>query len=128
MLGRNFFIRQIAAVWKTWGIHDPWKVWNQYLVPPWDNWSIGDELDTVPFANANQNCQEAYNKQLFLSRIPGQFKGSTETVIHVSMRQLVAVDGVIIPDKLDFDVPSTPSHMLRGTPAFFFIIQKRDKI
>ena len=52
-------------------------------------------------------------QQLLLSiKIPGMFRGSTETVFMVALPQLIIVDGLLMPTVLPFSVPAIPRAML----------------
>ena len=72
-------------------------------------WSIGGgSMNTVPFCTPNQNCQESWHKRILRERIPGKFKGSTEHVMQVALRQLIELDATMIPSVLQFHVPAIP--------------------
>ena len=69
-LMRDFLIKEVGKVWDSWG--DRWNLksfWNEYMVEPWDNWSIGvfDGMLCTP----SQQTQESWHRQILQSRIPG---------------------------------------------------------
>eukprot|EP00966_Prymnesium_polylepis_P084095 1946501-Prymnesium_polylepis.2 len=109
---RNFFIAEIGKVWDSWG--RKWNLssfWDEYIVAPWDNWSIG--LFDCMLCTPSQQAHESWHKQILQSRIPGMFKGSTEHVMHVALPRLVSMDAALIPDGLLFSVPAVPPKMLQ---------------
>ena len=56
---RDFFIKEIGKVWDSWGT--TWNMrslWNEYMVAPWDNWSIG--LFDCMLCTPSQQAQESY--------------------------------------------------------------------
>ena len=93
---------------KKWKLH---ALWNEYMLPPWNNWSIGlfDGMLTTP----SQQAHESWHKQILQSRIPGMFKGSTEHVFAEAIPELVKMDGILIPDALQFHVEHIPVAMFR---------------
>ena len=108
---RDFFTQEIGRVWDSWG--NKWNMrslWNEYMVAPWDNWSIG--LFDCMLCTPSQQAHESWHKQIMQSRIPGMFKGSTEHVMEVALPKLISLDAAMIPDKLLFHVPATPRAML----------------
>ena len=84
--------------------------WDSNMTDPWDCWSICD-FDLALCTPSNQ-VQESWHKQILKAKIPGMFKGSTESVIKVALPQLVRMDGYLMPTTLSFDVsypiPSCP--------------------
>ena len=80
---RDFLICMIGPVWDSWG--EKWNLrsfWNEYMVHPWDNWSIG--LFDCMLATPSQQTEESWHKLILRSRIPGMFKGSTASVMKVA--------------------------------------------
>ena len=109
---RDFLVLEIGKVWDSWGSKlNLQSFWNEYLVGPWDNWSVG--LFDCMFCTPSQQAQESWHKQILQSRIPGMFKGSTEHVMHVALPKLVALDAALIADNLLFEVPGVPKAMLK---------------
>ena len=112
-------------MWDTYD--DKWNVrtlWNEYMTPPWNNWSIG--LFDCMFTTPSQQAHESWHKQIMQSRIPGKFKGSTEQVFKVAIPELVKMDGILIPDKLLFSVPNIPLPMLKK--AFWYLTRKESHL
>lgn len=108
---RDLLSIEVGKVWDTWPAK--WRLnslWNEYMVPPWDNWSIGS-FDCM-LCTPSQQAQESWHKQLLQSRIPGMFKGSTESVFHVALPKLVNMDAMLIPDVLLFHVPTVPADVM----------------
>ena len=69
-------------VWDDWGTGYNLEIlWNEYLIEPWDNWSIG--LFDCPLTTPSQQAQERWHRAILESIIPGMFKGSTEHVMKV---------------------------------------------
>ena len=95
-----------GKLWDSWGkqMH---KFWDSNLVHPWDCWSICD-FD-LPLCTPSNQVQESWHKQILKAKIPGMFKGSTESMIKVALPQLVRMDGYFMPTILSFDV-SCPTH------------------
>ena len=107
---RDFIIHEIGKVWESWG--KKWNMrsfWNEYMVEPWDNWSIG--LFDCMLCTPSQQAQESWHKQILQSRIPGMFKGSTEHVMTTAMPMLVEMDATLKPDALQFSIPMVPPAM-----------------
>ena len=107
---RDFLIKEIGEIWDSWG--EKWNLrslWNEYMVSPWDNWSIG--LFDCMLCTPSQQAQESWHRQILQTRIPGMFKGSTEHVLHIAMPKLISMDAALLPDKLQFEVPATPRGM-----------------
>ena len=116
---RLFITDQIGHLWDTYGEYCPLNVWNLYLEEPWNNWSIGGgSMNTVPFCTPNQNCQENWHGRILKERIPGMFKGSTEHVMQVALRQLIELDATMIPSVLQFHVPAIPRRWWRNAKRY----------
>ena len=64
-------------------------------------------------ACARTQAQESWHKQILRSKIPGQFKGSTEHVLTHAIPQLITIDGLHLPSVLTFDVPVVPRGVLQ---------------
>ena len=75
-------------------------------------------LNTIPFCSPNQNCHESWHAKIHGERIPGMFKGSTEHVMHVALKQLIEMDAAMIPSTLQFHVPAVPPKMWEGIPEY----------
>ena len=109
---RDFFVNEIGKVWDSWGPKlNLSSFWDEYVVAPWDNWSIG--LFDCMLCTPSQQAHESWHKQILQSRIPGMFKGSTEHVMQVALPRLVSMDAALIPDGLLFSVPGVPRRMLQ---------------
>ena len=108
---RDFLSIHIGDVWDSfpakWNLN---SFWNEYMVSPWDNWSLGSF--SCMLCTPSQQAQESWHKQILTTRIPGMFKGSTESVFEVALPKLIRVDGIIIPDELLFHVPAIPSGLM----------------
>ena len=102
---KYLIIHEVGKIWDKWG-HQMDAFWDSNLTNPWDCWSICD-MDTMISTCSNQ-VQESWHKQILQSRIPGMFKGSTESVITAALPRLIRLDGVLIPDVLCFNVPLPP--------------------
>ena len=110
---------KIGRQWDTYGKYCPLNVWNFYLEEPWNNWSIGGgSMNTVPFCTPNQNCQESWHKRILRERIPGKFKGSTEHVMQVALRQLIELDATMMRSVLQFHVPAIPRRWWRNAKRY----------
>lgn len=108
---RDFLTIKIGEEWDEWGTKNNMKAfWNEYCIEPWDNWSIG--LFDCPMCTPSQQAHESWHKGILQSRIPGMFKGSTESVMKVALPQLVRMDAALIPDELLFSVPVVPGKMM----------------
>ena len=94
-----------GKLWDSWGKQMD-AFWDSNLCHPWDCWSICD-FDLALCTPSNQ-VQESWHNQILKARIPGMFKGSTESVIKVALAQLVRMDGYFMPTVLPFHV-SPPS-------------------
>jgi hypothetical protein len=98
-----------GKLWDSWGKQMD-KFWDSNLCHPWDCWSLCD-FDLALCTPSNQ-VQESWHNQILKAKIPGMFKGSTESVIKVALPQLVRMDGYLMPTTLSFDVsypiPSCP--------------------
>ena len=95
-----------GKLWDSWGTQMD-KFWDSNLCHPWDCWSLCD-FDLALCTPSNQ-VQESWHNQILKAKIPGMFKGSTESVIKVALPQLVRMDGYLMPTTLSFDVRSHPS-------------------
>ena len=116
---RLFITDQIGRLWDTYGKYCPLNVWNFYLADPWNNWSIeGGSMNTVPFCTPNQNCQESWHSRILRERIPGKFKGSTEHVMQVALRQLIELDATMMRSVLQFHVPAIPRRWWRNAKRY----------
>ena len=108
---KYLIIKEVGKIWDKWG-HQMDTFWDSNLTNPWDCWSICD-LDTMLSTPSNQ-VQESWHKQILQSRIPGMFKGSTESVITTALPRLIRLDGALLPYVLCFNVglssPSTALH------------------
>ena len=83
------------------------RFWDSNMTDPWDCWSICD-FD-LPLCTPSNQVQESWHNQILKAKIPGMFKGSTESVIKVALPQLVRMDGYFMPTILPFYV-SCPTH------------------
>ena len=45
--------------------------------------------------------------------LTGMFKGSTEHVLNEALPQLIELDGIMLPDMLNFDVPQVHASMMK---------------
>ena len=84
---------------------DPQKIdafWNEYLVAPWNNWSIG-EFGCM-LSTPSQQPQEAWHREIFRTLIPGHLKGSINSVLQIALPRLIQADSERIPDELCFHV------------------------
>ena len=106
-------------VWDSWGTQMN-TFWNSHCVPPWDCWSIGDFACML--CTPSQNTQERWHRQILDSRIPGMFKGSTEHVLKVALPQLIKLDGIFIPDELNFEATTLPRKMVEK--ALWYVERK----
>lgn len=86
------------------------------MIAPWDKWSIGliDGMLSTP----SQQAHESWHKQILKICIPGIFKGSTEHVMEETLAKLSNLDAAMIPDKVLFNVPSTPRAMLEKAKRY----------
>ena len=82
--------------------------WDSNCRDPWKCFSIG-EFDCMLATPENQ-CQEAYHRTILKTKIPGQFKGSTEHVMQHAVPQLVKMDGLLLPSKINFEVRRTSQY------------------
>ena len=85
--------------------------WDSNCRDPWKCFSIG-EFDCMLATPENQ-CQEAYHRTILKTKIPGQFKGSTEHVMQHAVPQLVKMDGLLLPSKINFEVRRTSQYTSR---------------
>jgi hypothetical protein len=107
---KYLIIKEVGKIWDKWG-HQMDTFWDSNLTNPWDCWSICD-MDTMISTCSNQ-VHESWHNQILKSRIPGMFKGSTESVITAALPRLIRLDGALIPDVLCFNVsPPSPSTLL----------------
>ena len=81
--------------------------WDSNCVAPWDCWSICD-FECMSATPSNQT-PESGHKQL-LKKIPGMFKSSTSFVVNKMLPQLALMDGLSIPNILNFEVTMVPTH------------------
>lgn len=106
---KNLLIRVIGACWDRWG-HEMDVFWDSNCTPPWDCWSICD-FDCMLATPSNQTS-EAWHRDLLRKKIPGMFKCSTSYAINRMLPQLAMVDGIAIPNILNFDVTFLPTLMV----------------
>jgi hypothetical protein len=113
----DLLLSECGKRWDKWGGDKMKTFWNSNCIEPWSNWHMG-RADVV-FCTPSQNAQESWHKQLLLSKIPGMFRGSTETVFMVALPQLIIMDGLLMPTVLPFSVPAIPKEML--VKALYYI-------
>ena len=106
----GLLLSECGKRWDKWSGKKMDKFWNSNCIEPWCNWYMG-RADVV-LCTPSQNAQESWHKQLLLSKIPGMFRGSTETVFMVALPQLIIMDGLLMPTVLPFSVPAIPKAML----------------
>ena len=114
---RDLLMMEYGVMWDEWG-HEMDVFWDSHCRPGkdgpnsgWDNWSIGC-FDCV-LCTPSQQAQESWHKQLLTTKIPGLGKGSTETVFHKMLPQLIEMDAIMIPTLLCFEVPGVPVEMIK---------------
>ena len=76
--------------------------WDSNCVAPWDCWSIC-YLECMLATPSNQT-PEAWHRDLRRKKIPGMFKASTSFVVNKTLPQLALIDGLAIPNVLNFEV------------------------
>lgn len=113
----DLLVAECGKRWDKWGGGKMKTFWNSNCIAPWSNWYMG-RADVV-LCTPSQNAQESWHKQLLLSKIPGMFRGSTETVFMVALPQLIIMDGLFMPTVLPFFVPAIPKAML--VKALYYI-------
>jgi len=84
-------------------------LWNSYLLADegWDHWFLG-AFPKVPACIQNNNVIEIWHEHgvmNVLRNISGAMKGSTEFVLEHTMSALLTLDGVRMPELLNFSVP-----------------------
>ena len=117
---RDLMMHEYGKRWDAWGeeartnkTSDGQEMnvfWNEYCLPPWDNWSIG--LFDCMLCTPSQQAQESWHKLILLGRIPNMFRGSTPHVFQEALPQLIRMDGLLASSVLNFDVPGIPKKMI----------------
>ena len=95
---RDLLTEQCGKRWDKWG-HQMDMFWDSNCRPPWNCWSMTFEC---PLATPNNNPHEAWHNQLIKVKIPGMFRGSTESVFSVALPQLIEQDGWQKPSVLPY--------------------------
>ena len=99
----------VGASWDSWGTQMN-VFWDSNCVAPWDCWSICD-LECMLATPSNQT-PEAWHRDLLRKKIPGMFKASTSFVVNKTLPQLALMDGLAIPNVLNFEVTMVPTPMM----------------
>jgi hypothetical protein len=113
----ELLVAECGKRWDKWGGGKMNTFWNSNCIAPWSNWYMG-RADVV-FCTPSQNAQESWHRDILRSKIPGMFRGSTETVFMVALPQLIIMDGILMPTVLPFSVPAIPKAML--VKALYYI-------
>ena len=109
---RDLLKFEYGEVWDGWdGGKETRKVWNSYCLEGWDCWSIG--LFSARLCTPSQNTQESWHRGILQAKIPGMFKGSTESVFANALPQLIEMDALLLPSTLQFRVPAIPKEMMK---------------
>jgi hypothetical protein len=117
---RDLLMCEVGKIWDKWGGDVMNTFWNSYCVAPWKNWSVG--LFDCVLCTPSQQAQERYHRDIFETKIPGMFKGSTKTVINESLPRLIEHDAITKPTTLTFAVPAVPKLMI--TKALWYVDHK----
>ena len=100
------FKRLTHELGKIWGNNDlelNRKLWNVYMVDPWDCWHLNVH-PSVPLAIASNNVIEGWHEH-GVKRVvgsSGDFKGTTEVVLTITLPRIAYLDGVVMADALNF--------------------------
>jgi hypothetical protein len=94
----DLLVAECGKRWDKWGGGKMTKFWNSNCIAPWSNWHMG-RADVV-FCTPSQNAQESWHRDILRSKIPGMFRGSTETVFMTALPQLIIMDGIFMPTVL----------------------------
>ena len=113
----ELLVAECGKRWDKWGGGKMNTFWNSNCIEPWNNWHMG-RADVV-FCTPSQNAQESWHRDILRSKIPGMFRGSTETVFMTALPQLIIMDGIFMPTVLPFSVPAIPKAML--VKALYYI-------
>jgi hypothetical protein len=113
----DLLVAECGKRWDKWGGGKMNTFWNSNCIAPWSNWHMG-RADVV-FCTPSQNAQESWHRDILRSKIPGMFRGSTETVFMTALPQLIIMDGIFMPTVLPFSVPAIPKAML--VKALYYI-------
>jgi hypothetical protein len=113
----DLLVAECGKRWDKWGGGKMNTFWNSNCIAPWSNWHMG-RADVV-FCTPSQNAQESWHRDILRSKIPGMFRGSTETVFMTALPQLIIMDGLLMPTVLPFSVPVIPKAMF--VKALYYI-------
>ena len=106
---KTLITRVVGVSWDSWGPQMN-VFWDSNCVAPWDCWSICD-LECMLATPSNQT-PEAWHRDLMRKKIPGMFKASTSFVVNKMLPQLALMDGLSIPNILNFEVTMVPTPMM----------------
>jgi hypothetical protein len=104
----------VWALGNKWGDDDRElnALWHGRLCHPNNNWYLG--FCDIPGSTPSQQAQESWHLHGIMSRLAGELRASTSYVLEVSLAKVMALDGALMPEMLNFEIPTAwiPQEML----------------
>lgn len=97
-----------AALGREWGDEDAAlnRLWDSTMCGDYANWFLGYDQKT-PLAPPSNQCQESWHQNGVMKVLKKDLHGSTETVLTVTLPNIMGLDGALMPEKLNLEIKAS---------------------